>query len=92
MSAATTQGIVRYVALAFGYWGAGETEEEALANCRKAGAKKSERTILYRNVRPAEKAGKEHDPTVDDYGNIGYYGTNTKIAEYKKNKRTSLES
>ena len=73
MSTTTTQDIVRYIALAFGYWGAGETEEKALANCRKAGAKKSERTV-------------------DGYGNIGYYGTNTKIAEYKQNKRTSLES
>lgn len=92
MSAVTVkEDIVRYVAIAFGYWGRGETELEALANCRKAGAKKSEKTIVYQNVRPGEKEGKEFDPTVDSYGNINYYGTNTRLYALVRGKKIVTE-
>lgn len=46
-----------FVAICFGYWGRGETEEAALAQCRKAGGKKKAETFVYRVDTPVEVAG-----------------------------------
>lgn len=48
-----------YIAIAYGYWGRGETEEAALKQCRKAGCGKKEKTLVYRvDVETEEHDGK----------------------------------
>lgn len=72
-----------FIAVAFGYWGRGATEEKALEECRKAGAKKGEKTILYRIF---DSEGREA-PYVDDHGYVCYFGIKTEVAVYERNKR-----
>ena len=51
-----------------GYWGAGDTEEEALANCKAAGGRPSKtgtvRLTLHEDY---------HDPSVDGMGGLSAY-------------------
>ena len=38
-----------YLAICFGYWGRGDTEEDAMKQCRKAGGSNTDTTMVYRN-------------------------------------------
>lgn len=78
---------VYYLAIAFGYWGRGANEADALKNCRKAGAKKGDKTLIYLNEIPANLSKREA-PFVDDWGQTNYYGRLALIAEYSRGKRT----
>lgn len=75
-----------FVAICYGYWGRGATEEESLKQLRKAGAGKNDLTTVY-CVTHEESQDK---PFVDACGSINYHGTNQKIARYVKNKREEI--
>lgn len=76
-----------YLAICFGYWSRGATEEEALAQLYKAGGRKRDATVTY----VVEHSPTEDKPYVDNYGNICYYGSNTKLAEYVEGKRQPIQ-
>lgn len=67
----TSKQLVTYLAVAFGHWARGETAAEAIDNCRKSGAKKRDRTILYRNEREQLS---QSLPFVSDDGMMHYHG------------------
>lgn len=84
-----------FIAVAFGYWGRGDTEQKAIDQCRRAGSKKNDTIIVYRNdVTDKElsraKSTPEYDaaaPYVTDDGCTVYYGTLTKVATIERGKR-----
>jgi hypothetical protein len=72
-----------YIAICLGYWGRGETEAAAMAQCRKAGGRKKDKTLIHKIV---SEAGKDR-PFVDGNGSINYFGTRELVAEYVNGKR-----
>lgn len=78
--------ITSYLAVALGVWGRGPTEDEARSQCRKAGASKNERMIIYENTRDDDQ-----DPPYVDYGGSScFFGKLVHIATYEKNRRTNI--
>jgi hypothetical protein len=76
-----------YVAICLGYWGRGKTETEALANMRKAGGRKQDKTVLYRIECEADK----DPPVVDGCGTMYWHGERTQVAEIVRGKRKACE-
>ena len=81
---------VYYVAITFGYWGRGSSEQAAIKACRKAGWNgKHDRLIIYRNCYEGiYKSAEEDKPTVNSYGMIFFNGRISKIAVYEKGARS----
>ncbi len=84
----------KFVAVAFGYWGRGDTQDEAVDQCRKAGAKKRDRTVVYQNdfdeATLGVKASLENTPYVDSHGGVNYHGELKKVAVLDGGKVKSL--
>lgn len=78
---------ITFLAVAFGSWGRGDTEADAVAQCRKAGANRRDKTVIYRNTRPAGK----DKPYVDEAGNTAFFGTLDKIAVIENGKRLASD-
>ena len=76
-----------YVVISFGYWGRGDTEEEATKQWSKAGGRKKGSKVQVYKV--TYEAGKDK-PWVDDYGTMNWFGERTLVAELIKGKRHDL--
>jgi hypothetical protein len=71
-----------YVAISFGYWGRGKTEPEAIKQCRKAGADKSDTIHIYR----IDCEATDEPPYVTNDGTMCWHGERTKTGSVVKGK------
>jgi hypothetical protein len=81
---------VMFIAVCWGHWGRGHTEEVARAECRKAGGKKIDKMVIFKIESPPES----EKPYISEDGMLVTVAgsTRTKIAEYHKGKRITIVS
>jgi hypothetical protein len=78
-----------FVAVSFGYWGRGETEDAALLQHRKAGGvKRGSKIIVYR----VDCESAADPPYITDDGTMAWHGERVKVAEIFNGKRNACEA